>query len=500
MHTALERIDANRVRITTPDNLDITLFANDGVFLDAASVDEILSFATITDTLSALNARGYFADCPAELARIVLTPDFHRGAGIPVGTVLDARGFVLPKAVGTDIGCGMRLLATDVTADEFATLGDDFDARLRHIFFEGGRNIALSAHQRIGIFRDGIAGLMTHGHAADGLWEHWNARAQEHDLNRTHRQGTLATSDVFEMADFIKGSGDGSATAFTRDGQIGSIGGGNHFVELQRIDEVFDGATARSWGLKKGTIAIMAHSGSVGIGHLIGNHFSDAAKAAFPRDLKHPDHGFYPLPTATDAGQRYLSAMGNAGNFAFANRLFLGLMVVRALTEALGREVEARLVYDAPHNLIWDQGDHRMIHRKGACPADGAADLGGNADPAFPWGHPVIIPGSMGSSSYVLRGHGSVASLCSACHGAGRLAPRQQSRQGSTAELETLRVVTKVDGRRLRRDVREEWERSLLEEAPSRYKDVTPVIETVVDADVASKVARLWPLLTIKGL
>jgi tRNA-splicing ligase RtcB (3'-phosphate/5'-hydroxy nucleic acid ligase) len=175
-------------------------------------------------------------------------------------------------------------------------------------------------------------------------------------------------------------------------------------------------------------------------------------------------------------------------------------MVVRALTEALGREVEARLVYDAPHNLIWDHGDHRMIHRKGACPADGAADLGGNADPAFPWGHPVIIPGSMGSSSYVLRGHGSVASLCSACHGAGRLAPRQQSRQGSTAELETLRVVTKVDGRRLRRDVRDEWERSLLEEAPSRYKDVTPVIATVVDADVASKVARLWPLLTIKGL
>ena len=136
-----------------------------------------------------------------------------------------------------------------------------------------------------------------------------------------------------------------------------------------------------------------------------------------------------------------------------------------------------------------------MIHRKGACPAEGPA---GDAD--FPWGHPVIIPGSMGASSYVLRGHGSVASLCSACHGAGRLAPRQQARQGSAAELEPLRVVTKIDGRRLRRDVREEWERSLLEEAPSRYKAVTPVIETMVGADVASKVARLWPLLTIKGL
>jgi tRNA-splicing ligase RtcB len=187
--------------------------------------------------------------------------------------------------------------------------------------------------------------------------------------------------------------------------------------------------------------------------------------------------------------------MGNAANFAFANRLFLGLMVVRALSEALGRAVEARLVYDAPHNLVWDEGGHRMIHRKGACPADGSS---GDAD--FPSGHPVIIPGSMGASSYVLRGHGSVASLCSGCHGAGRSAPRQQGRRGSAAELEPLRVVTKVDGKRLRRDVRAEWERALLEEAPSRYKDVTPVIETVVGGGVAGKVARLWPLLTIKGL
>ena len=187
--------------------------------------------------------------------------------------------------------------------------------------------------------------------------------------------------------------------------------------------------------------------------------------------------------------------MGNAGNLAFANRLFLGLMTVRALPEALGREVEARLVYDAPHNLIWDQGGGQMIHRKGACPAEGPSD-----DAEFPSGHPVIIPGSMGASSYVLRGHGATASLCSACHGAGRLAPRQQARRGSTAELEPLRVVTKVDQRRLRRDVRADWERSLLEEAPSRYKDVMPVIETVAGAGIASRVARLWPLLTVKGL
>jgi tRNA-splicing ligase RtcB (3'-phosphate/5'-hydroxy nucleic acid ligase) len=491
MHPALQRLDAERICVRTPHDFDITLFANERVFLDPASVDEILSFAALGDTLAELNARGFFGDVPARIERMVLTPDFHRGAGIPVGTVLDARGFVLPKAVGTDIGCGMRLLATDVTEAEFARLGDDLDRRLRHIFFEGGRDIPMSASQRTAMFRDGLQGLLACPHAGEGAWRRWDARAQEADVMRTHKLGALAADSVFALDDFITGSGQ----AFSRDGQIGSIGGGNHFVEIQRVEEIFDGATAHAWGLKRGTVTIMAHSGSVGIGHLAGAHFCDEAKAAFPHGARRPGHGFYPLAAAGEMGRRYLSAMGNAGNFAFANRLFLGMMAARALSEALGREVEARLVYDAPHNLIWDQGDGRMLHRKGACPADGPSD-----DPEFPSGHPVIIPGSMGASSYVLRGHGCVSSLCSACHGAGRLAPRQQSRRGSTAELEPLRVVTKVDGRRLRRDVREDWERSLLEEAPSRYKDVTPVIDTVTGAGIAGKVVRLWPLLTVKGL
>lgn len=491
MHPALLRLDADRVRVRAPQDIDITLFANERVFLDPASVDEIVAFAGLGDTLAALNASGFFGDAPAHVARIVLTPDFHRGAGIPVGTVLDARGFVLPKAVGTDIGCGMRLLATDVTEAEFARLGDNLDARLRHIFFEGGRDIPMSAAHRAAIFRDGLQGLMHCPHPGEGLWRYWDARAQEADLMRTHRLGALATDGIFTLGGFIAGSGE----AISRDGQIGSIGGGNHFVELQRVDDIFEGATAHGWGLRRGMITIMAHSGSVGVGHLVGGAFTDLARRVFPEGVRRPGHGFHPLPTGADSGRRYLSAMGNAANFAYANRLFLGLMAVRALSEALGREVGARLVHDAPHNLIWDEGGGRMIHRKGACPADGPSD-----DPEFPSGHPVIIPGSMGAASYVLRGMGATASLCSACHGAGRLAPRQQGRRGSSAELEPLRVVTKVDHRRLRRDVRENWERALMEEAPSRYKDVTPVIDTVTSAGIAGKVARLWPLLTVKGL
>ncbi|MGH6815823.1 MAG: RtcB family protein [Hyphomicrobiaceae bacterium] len=472
-------------------DLDVVLFANENVFIDSASVGEILSFAEIGGLLETLNGLGYFGDRPARLDRIVLTPDFHRGTGIPVGTVLDAYGFVLPKAVGSDIGCGMRLLATDVTAGEFARLDSRLDRTLRHIFFEGGRDIPLSPGQRRGLFTRGIQGLLDEPHAGEGIWRLWDTQEQESDLMRTHRLGRLDTAGVFALDDLIAGSGNG----FSHDSQIGSIGGGNHFVEIQRIDEVFDGATARFWGLSKDRIAIMAHSGSVGIGRMVGNRFSAQAKAAFPRTQRHPAHGFYPLPADSELGRRYLSAMGNAGNFAYANRLFLGLMAVRALSQALGREIQTRLVYDAPHNLIWEEGDGRMIHRKGACPADGPSN-----DADFPFGHPVIVPGSMGSASYVLRGHGSVASLCSACHGAGRLAPRRSARQGSVQELETLRIVTKVDDKRLRRDVRAEWQRALLEEAPSRYKDVTPAIETVTGAGIASKVVSLWPLLTVKGI
>jgi tRNA-splicing ligase RtcB len=204
---------------------------------------------------------------------------------------------------------------------------------------------------------------------------------------------------------------------------------------------------------------------------------------------------------------RYLDAMRNAANFAFANRLFLGLMATRVLGEVLGRPVHSRLLYDAPHNLVWEEerGPLRYLHRKGACPA-----LGPAPDTAGPFrftGHPVIIPGSMGASSYVLAGKGAESALCSACHGAGRALSRGESRRYdedcAAAALGKLRVVTPVDPRaaevRLRRDVMAEYEGRLKEEAPYAYKDITPVIDTVEAAGVASRVARLWPLLTIKG-
>ncbi|MEO7731574.1 MAG: RtcB family protein [Kofleriaceae bacterium] len=509
------RIDDTRLDIQNPHGVPVTLFANRDVPIEIEAIEQALGLVSVQQTIEELRAAqargaiaGFWGDVEAKLERVVLTPDFHRGSGIPVGTVAEARGFLIPQAVGNDVCCGMRLLTTDITRDELTGHLDALDGPLRAVFFQGQRAIAMSPRQREALLRDGLWGLLeTSGDNANtGLWQHYDARAQERDLSHVHFQGVVPARGVFAFGDYITSSGSTSG----RDSQIGSIGGGNHFVELQVIDEILDGTTAHAWGVARDTVTIMAHSGSVGLGHTVGGYFLDQARAIFPRELKHPEHGFYLVPTEgphAALAAKYLDAMNNAANFAFANRLFLGLMAIRVLSEVLRRPIATKLIYDAPHNLIWadDRVPGTHLHRKGACPA-----LGPDVSTTGPFrvtGHPVIIPGSMGAASYLLAGTGNAGALCSACHGAGRSLSRGKSRHVDeatyTETFSRLRVVTPIDPNaadvRLRRDVLAQYHDRLKEEAPYAYKDITPVVQTVEDADVARRVARMWPLLTIKG-
>jgi tRNA-splicing ligase RtcB len=310
-------------------------------------------------------------------------------------------------------------------------------------------------------------------------------------MARTHLGGSWPTSDVWMFGDYVRGSG-----GVSRDAYVATIGKGNHFVEFQWVEDCLDGRTCYAWGLRKGGVTVMVHTGSVGIGGAVGSHFTGLARELYPRGTPAPKHGFFPIPTVgplAGQGQSYLSAMGLAANFAVCNRLMLAVLAVQCVSEALGRQVESRLVYDAPHNLVWTKG-HDHLHRKGACPA--GCDHG---DPEFPDGHPIIVPGSMGDSSFVMRGRGNVASLCSAPHGAGRAAARCEGRRRDPSEMKRLRVVTRIDVGKARRDVAEKYMRGLMEEAPSNYKPVLPAMETVSDAGVASPVAKLTPLLTVKA-
>jgi tRNA-splicing ligase RtcB len=505
------RIDDVRVRIDNPYEIPITLFAREDVGVEPDGIAQLLQVASLEQTLDFIDReeRGgrigpFWGGDRGRIAAIVLTPDFHKGSGIPVGTVIDARGFVIPGAVGNDVCCGMRLLATDIRRDEMHRHARAIESRLRAIFFRGERDIPMSPRQRESILRDGLWGLHeTHrDNAGQGIWRHYDAGSQQADLARVHFEGVLPARGTFAFDRFIRASGarDG------RDAQIGSVGGGNHFVEIQAVEEIFDGGTAHAWGLARDGVAIMAHSGSVGLGHMVGGHFGALAHDLYPAEARHPSHGFYVLPTNGPLARHaadYLDAMRNAANFAFANRLFLGLMAIRAIGEAIGRPVASKLVYDAPHNLVWSQGD-RFIHRKGATPAMAADPF---ASPFHYTGHPVIIPGSMGASSYVLAGSGQESALCSACHGAGRALTRGRAAhvedRAYRAAMERLRVVTPIDPEapsvRSRRDILAKYHHRMKEEAPYAYKPITPVIRTIEDANIARSVARLWPLVTVKG-
>ncbi len=506
------RTDDAHLTIDHPDGVPMTLVATAEVPIEDDAIVQAVDFARLAGTLDDLWRRQgtgaiapFWGDAPGRLEQVVLTPDLHKGGGIPVGTVAACRGFVVPQAVGNDVCCGMRLVVTDITADELAPHLDALARPLRHAFFEGGRDVPLSPRQREAILRRGIGGLAdTFADNADhGIWRALDADRIAADLAHTHLGGGLPARGLHSFGDWVRSSGG----LHSRDAQIGSIGGGNHFVELQVVDAISDGRAAHAWGVGRGRVAIMAHSGSVGLGHLVGGHFVDRARARFPTGVPHPDHGFYALPTAgplAAEAARYLDALANAANFAFVNRLVLARLAVQVLGAVLGREIDARLIYDAPHNLIWPGEGDLHLHRKGACPAFGPE---GGAGP-FAWtGHPVIIPGSMGAASWLLAGEGATSALCSACHGAGRSVARGSARHVEPsvwdAARATLRVVTPVDVDdpivRRRRDVVARHDDRLKEEGPWAYKDVTPVVDTVVRAGVARKVARLWPLLTVKG-
>ncbi len=489
--------DASCFTVENRLGLDVRLFADEGIALERESFEQLFDFLDV-DRAAREAGPLLFGDAEAGIDRVVLTPDFHKGSLVPVGTVARARHMCIPQAIGNDVCCGMRLLATDLPAGALDAHWPEIQRRLRAIFFAGERDIPMSPRQREAVLREGLPGLVAtaEDNARRGIWTRFDPLTAREDLARAHAEGSFATRRLFGFESFIESSGkiDG------RDPQIGCVGGGNHFVELQRVEALHDGVAARAWGLSKGTLAIMIHSGSVGLGHAVGGYFMDRAREIFPDKVKAPKGGFYPLPIAgprAEEGLFYLDGMGNAANFAFANRLFLGLMAVRAIEEATGRTMATKLVYDAPHNLVFRDGD-TCLHRKGATPAHG---------PSAPdWlGKPVIIPGSMGASSFLLAGAGKGEALESACHGAGRALSRGKAthvpRQVFLEATEKLRIVGPIDPRLLarRRDILEKYEKRVMEEAPYAYKAVEPVVDAIENAGIARKVARLFPLCTVKG-
>lgn len=417
----------------------ISCYLPEGAAPDKNAVEELYQMTALEETLERLRTvPGFFQGEGQRIEKIILTPDFHKGAGIPIGTVMLTKGFVVPQAMGNDINCGMRFYTTDLSEERIQEKLPELSKKIRHIFFEGGRQIPMTGRQREALLRYGLEGVLeTNGDSKKtGLWRYYQPEMQEKWLSRTVFKGSLKAGDTEGLEDFI-----GSYDELSYDDQIGTIGGGNHFLEVQRVAEIYDGQTANAWNIKKGAVVVMLHAGSLTIGHHSGLLNRRICQGIYPAGLPHPENKIYPIPeadailnansmsgvgamsgvtTMSDAWNRFWSVSGNAANFAFVNRLFLGFMIQDVFTDVLG-QCDMELLYDAPHNYIWKKrinGENYYLHRKGACCAGGCEEMEGTEFAYY--GEPVMIPGSMGSSSYLLRGLGNEESLWSASHGAGR--------------------------------------------------------------------------------
>ncbi len=475
---------------------------------DKNAAEELHQLTALEETLDRLTAiPDFFQKTEPQIKKIILTPDFHKGSGIPIGTVMMTKGFAVPQAMGNDINCGMRFYITDLSEERIQENLPYLTKKIRHIFFQGGRQIPMTGKQREALFRYGLEGILeTHTDSKkNGLWQYYQPEIQEKWLQRTVFRGSLKTDDTEGLEDFI-----GSYERLSYDDQIGTIGGGNHFLEVQRVAEIYDGQTANASGVKKGAVVVMLHAGSLTIGHHSGLLNRKICQEIYPSGITHPENKIYPIPETgigSDAWKRFWSSSGNSANFGFANRLFLGFMIQDVFTHVLG-ECNMDLLYDAPHNFIWKKqiaGENYYIHRKGACCANGCEEM---EDTEFAYyGEPVMIPGSMGSSSYLLRGLGNQDSLWSASHGAGRKKSRGDAIKGNDEAfvkfMEKFHIITPIDPARTdlkgRTDILKKWEESIRAEAPYAYKDINEVIAVHTACHMADPVARLEPIFTVKA-
>ena len=426
------------------------------------------------------------ATLPGIVDAALAMPDVHQGYGFPVGGVAATAppdGVVSPGGVGYDINCGVRLLAMSLSAAELG-------ARREALVHELSRRIPAGRSRQGAIELDDqlLEEVLSRGPAA--LVEQLGIGVAE-DLERTESNGSLPGADPEAL----------SARALERGrSQLGTIGSGNHFVELQVVEQIFDRRAATAFGLRLGQVTVLIHSGSRGLGHQVCTDYvrrMDAAIAGFGIVL--PDRQLSCAPLSSPEARAYLGAMAAAANFAFANRQAMAHLVREAIAQVVGRPAagETRQVYDVAHNVakLEDHGGRRLcVQRKGATRAypAGSPEI---PDEYRAEGQPVFIPGSMGTSSFVLCGLPAALerSFGTTCHGAGRRMSRTGARK-------------RISGAELRRDLEQRGivvrcpsNRGLAEEAPFAYKDVENVVAVVERAGLAKRVAQLVPIGVVKG-
>ena len=412
-------------------------------------------------------------------------PDCHEGYASPIGGVAGINireGIISPGMCGYDINCGMKLMVSDLTEDKIKPYLEKLAIEIQKQVPSGlgkGRHVKLSIPDLDKILEKGAERLLELNYL------------DKEDIINCENEGSLKWADSKAVSYLAKKRGED---------QVGTLGSGNHFVEVQKVKEIYDEKVAEVFGLFKNQVVIMIHTGSRGLGHQVATDYIKEFMGLMTKyQIEVPDREFACVPFNSLEGQRYFRAMAAAANYAWANRGMIAYYIRKAWQNTVGSK-SLQVLYDVAHNIIKKEkyvidGEETelAIHRKGATRA-------------FPFGHeeipekyqevgqPVLIPGSMGTASYVLVGtQKAEESYYSTCHGSGRRMSRHQATRSISPQeliknLETKGIIVKCSSYR-----------GLVEEAPEAYKDIDEVVEVVHNAGLSKKVAKLVPLAVIKG-
>ena len=472
----VQQIDEYRWRIPREGQMRV-----DGiVYADAAMMEDIRGDASLQQVANV-------AHLPGIVGASLAMPDIHWGYGFPIGGVAatDAdEGVVSPGGVGYDINCGVRLVASSLTRGNvrprLAAIVKAMYSRVPTGVGAHRRDLRLSGSDLDAVLQKGARWAVERGYGATS------------DLEHIEEGGALTGADPALVSERARQRGQS---------QLGTLGSGNHFAELQYVAEIYDEPVAAAFGLALDQIVVMIHSGSRGLGHQVcEDHLRVMIRAAERYRITLPDRQLCCAPITSPEGRQYLAAMSAAANFAFANRQVMSHWVREAIAEAMAitpQSTGMRTVYDVCHNIakVEKFGNGRVcVHRKGATRAYPPGH------PQIPAayrevGQPVVIPGDMGRYSYVLAGTDRAYrdTFGSTCHGAGRrwsrsYAKRQARGQAVIKDLESRGIVVMAAGIA-----------TVAEEMPEAYKDVADVVRVVHEAGIARRVAQLRPMGVIKG-
>jgi tRNA-splicing ligase RtcB (3'-phosphate/5'-hydroxy nucleic acid ligase) len=474
----LQKLD--RYRWLVPRSTKPGMHTDALIYADERLLEQILGDLSIEQAMNV-------ACLPGIVGRSLAMPDIHQGYGFPIGGVAATDfpgGVISPGGVGFDINCGVRLLATDIDCQAAVP-------RMRELINQ--------------LFRDVPSGIGSKGPIPCGFGEldevlERGAAAivdrgfgEPADLEFCEESGTMRGANAGKVSDRAKQRGRT---------QIGTLGGGNHFLEVQYVEKIFEPEIARTFGLELDQVVVLIHCGSRGLGHQVCTDFLKVMNEAGPRySISLPDRQLACVPLRSPEAKDYLAAMAASANFAWANRQAITHFTRRAFRRIFGDDTSLRVVYDVAHNIAKREchavGAGKrdvMVHRKGATrsfPAQ-APELPAAYKDA---GQPVLIPGSMGTASYVLVGtpRAMEETFGTVCHGAGRAMSRTAAKKGRDARVETKKLEDQ--GIFLRAETRD----GILEEIPEAYKDIDAVVDVVDNAGLARKVARLRPRGVVKG-